>query len=381
MSRDGDDGGDGDDFDRELGLGDESVGPASNPVAEALLARVRKEPYAYSFLRMMRQLEAAYPQQPRLGTSVRAKDDPIRLGQTPALTFAPSELHSVSARGGGAPLVLGHFFGLLGPNGPMPIHFTEYVRDRQFNASDRTLARFLDIFHHRMMCLFYRAWAETQPTVHADRPDQDRFAFWVASLVGMGQPSLLDQSALEDDAVFSRVGRFSLQCRPADGLGEALADYFGAQVEVQEFVGEWLDLPSEAHLLLGMRGGGGGRLGLSATIGERVWSGQTRFRIVLNDLRLVEFERFLPDGESLPKLVALVRRYCGDELTFDLQLALRCDEVPPLMLGSGARLGLSAWLAQPDRTAPARDAILEPLHYVDGRAGGHEHEPRRAANQ
>lgn len=350
-----------DDDGLDLELTDTPVAPAANPAVEELLRRVAEKPHAFRFLRLMRDLEAACPDQPRLGTAPRASQEPVRLGQTPSLTFAPTELHGVVRREAGPPRVFGYFFGLLGPHGPMPVHFTEYVRDRERNAADPTLARFLDVFHHRMLCLFYRSWAQTQPAVHADRPQSDAFAFWLASLVGLGLDGLRDRTALDDHAVLARAGRFAPQCRSAAGLEDALADYFSLRVEVREFVGEWLELPAQSRLHLGRRGGRAGRLGLSTTLGERVWSGQTRFRIVLERLRLAEFRRFLPDGESLPRLVSLVRFYCGDALAFDLQLVLRAEEVPPLQLGQGARLGLTAWLAHEERTEDAGDAVLEPL--------------------
>ena len=63
-------------------------------------------------------------------------------------------------------------FGLLGPNGPLPLHLTEYARERLRHAGDPTLSRFLDIFHHRFLALFYRAWAQAQPHVNRDRPER-----------------------------------------------------------------------------------------------------------------------------------------------------------------------------------------------------------------
>ena len=63
-------------------------------------------------------------------------------------------------------------FGLLGPNGPLPLHLTEYARERLRHAGDPTLSRFLDLFHHRFLALFYRAWAQAQPTVNHDRPER-----------------------------------------------------------------------------------------------------------------------------------------------------------------------------------------------------------------
>ena len=54
------------------------------------------------------------------------------------------------------------------------------VRARAAAARRRPDARrFLDLFHHRFLALFYRAWAQAQPHVSRDRPDDDRFAVYV----------------------------------------------------------------------------------------------------------------------------------------------------------------------------------------------------------
>ena len=78
----------------------------------------------------------------------------------------------------GLELALLRLFGLFGPHGPMPMHVTELARERLRAHQDPTLARFSDIFHHRLLALFYRSWAQNQPTVQHDRPKNDRFAAW-----------------------------------------------------------------------------------------------------------------------------------------------------------------------------------------------------------
>ncbi|MBN9253008.1 MAG: type VI secretion system baseplate subunit TssG, partial [Mesorhizobium sp.] len=36
-----------------------------------------------------------------------------------------------------------------------------------------------------MMSLFYRSWADAQPTVQLDRPEEDRFQLYMGALVGL----------------------------------------------------------------------------------------------------------------------------------------------------------------------------------------------------
>ena len=134
-------------------------------------------------------------------------DEPVRLGQAADLAFAPAPLATFDpGQGGSRPRLQVRLFGLLGPNGPMPLHLTEYVRDRLRNASDPTAARFLDLLNHRFLALFYRAWAQAQPHVNRDRPDRDRFAGYIGSFVGIGldDPATSRYRPRRVEAVFQR---------------------------------------------------------------------------------------------------------------------------------------------------------------------------------
>ena len=203
-----------------------------------------------------------------------------------------------------------------------------------------------------MLCLFYRAWADTQPTVSYDRPETDRFHVYVGAQFGLGMSSLWNRDAAPDLAKFHYAGRLVCQTRNPEGLEALLRDFFKLPVAVETFVGHWLPLDEKSRCRLGETPATG-LLGLTAVIGERVWDCQHKFRIVIGPMALREFQRFLPGSDSLRRLVAWVRNYVGDELFWDLNLVLKKEEVPPLVLGQQSQLGWTTWLS--DRP-PARDA-------------------------
>ena len=100
--------------------------------ATALYAKIAKEPWAFSFYQAMRRLEAAWPDRPRFGHSNRLAQDPVRLAQEPSVIFAPATLADWQPGEADLPArLLVHFFGLFGPDGPLPLHLTEYARDRR----------------------------------------------------------------------------------------------------------------------------------------------------------------------------------------------------------------------------------------------------------
>ncbi|MFT5532229.1 MAG: type VI secretion system protein ImpH [Burkholderiaceae bacterium] len=332
---------------------------------ERLLAeRIEK----MDFFQALRLLENAHPDKPRIGTSLRPRDDVVRFGQDPSLSFHATAIayyRPAGSKGGSsagsktkARLAV-NFFGLFGANGALPLHLTEYARERARNAADPTLSAFVDIFHHRMLALFYRARASAEPAISLDRPDADRFSAYVGSLFGIGTPGLRARDEVSDFAKLHFAGLMANQKRPAAGLVTILREYFKLPVQLEQFVGHWMVLPVEIRTRLGMQEDGN-RLGMSAVLGGQVWDCQHKFRLVIGPLDYTDYCRMLPGGDSLQRLVAWVRNYAGTVLDWDVRLILKKEQVPPLVLGGGLKLGWSTYLASRPVTRNLDQLLLHP---------------------
>ena len=323
----------------------------------ALLQALSAAPYAFDFYQALRRIECAYPDRPRIGEARRPQDDPIRFGQDPSLAFATSTLTAfVPGEEGHPPRLIESFFGLFGPNGPLPLHLTEFARDRLRNAGDRTMVRFLDVFHHRMISLFYRAWARAQPTVTRDRADNDRFSLYLGALVGLAVPSLHGRDSVPDAAKLSFAGLLGRQAKNAEGLESILRAFFRVPVKIEPLVAHWMMLPEELYTRLGQRGSS--QLGGTAVLGNRVWDLQSKFRVVIGPLSADQYERFLPGQGSYQRLADWIRNYAGYEFKWDCRLVLKRDEVPPLMLGYTGKLGWTTWLGTRLSDSDADDLVL-----------------------
>jgi type VI secretion system protein ImpH len=334
--------------------------------ALALFAALAEAPYSYDFYQTLRRLECLFEPKPRWGHARRPVDELVRFGQDPDLSFAPAPLASFQpGRDGRPPQLQVRLFGLLGPNGPLPLHITEYARERLRNAGDPTLSRFLDLLHHRFVALFYRAWAQGQPNVNRDRPKEDRYAAYIGSFIGLSPASLRDRDALPDVAKFFHVGTLIRHTRNAEGLRTILEHFCRVPVQIQEFVGHWLLLQERDRTAIGREGA---VLGSSAVAGRQVWDRQSKFRVRLGPLTLAQYEAFLPGGTLIQKLVDWVRLYLTCELDWDVQLLLRKDEVPRLTLGERGRLGWTTWLGTRRADTDADDLCFEAEAFA-GRAG------------
>lgn len=329
------------------------------------LAALQADASAFDFFAALRLLECAHPERPRIGRSLHPRDDAVRFGQAPSLAFESLMLNRMRPGENGTAAHLDvNFFGLTGANGPLPQHLTDYVRDRQRNAGDPTLARFLDMFHHRMIALFYRAWASAQPTVSLDREHADRFADYLASLIGLGMQTLRGRDAVPDGAKLHYAGHLASHNRNADGLAQILSDYFKVPVAVEQFVGHWMRMPDNAwcRLRSDVRTRSGfAVLGTTSVIGTRVWNCQHKFRIVVGPLEMADFQRLLPGGASFARLRDWVRNYAGMAYDWDINLQLKRQAVPPLALGK-ARVGWTSWLHSVAPRDDARQVFFHPRH-------------------
>ncbi len=326
-----------------------------------LQRKLHEEPFNYDFYWALRLLECVHPDNPRIGESLRPADEPIRFSQQASLAFAPSTLSDFEIGIEGKPSRLEVlFFGLFGPNGPLPLHLTDYARDRLRNSDDSTFIKFADIFHHRLLSLFYRSWANVRPAVNFDRPESDRFAAYIGATCGYGMSSLRERDGMPDIAKFHYANWLSCQTRNAEGLKSILSDFFKLTVSIREFVGHWLTLPDDARLKLG-ESRDTGTLGMTAILGEAVWDCQTKFQIILGPLDLKDYKRFLPGGTGLKHLKAIVRNYISDELSWDLNLILKKSEVPELRLGTEWQLGWTTKMVDGVPDEDMDNLLLNPL--------------------
>jgi type VI secretion system protein ImpH len=326
---------------------------STEPLTE--LERLRTEPRAFTLFAALRVLEQAFPDRPRMGESRKAGDDAVRLGHAPHLAFAPSDVAAFGTGGQGRLSLEQHSFGLFGPNGPLPLHFTEHAYERRRQREDATFIDFLNVFQHRLISLFYRAWANADPATNLDRTGSDRFATFAGALVGIAPAAARDRDSVHDYAKFSRAGALSLQARPADGLELTLADYFGLPVEIRQFQRAWLEIPERLRTRLGERASA--TLGDGATLGGATWQCQHKFEIVIGPLTLAALRNFLPGARGLSELYSLVRFYTNHEWTWQVRLLLRDVEIPGIRIGRSGQLGWTTWLGK--REVNADDVVIQ----------------------
>lgn len=244
--------------------------------------------------------------------------------------------------------------GLLGTSGALPLFYTEWLGQVEQRGRDPSARAFLDVFSHRSVVLFYQAWRKHRLAVQYEADRQRAFLPQVLALAGIGLKGLRQRmephhGGVSDEGLAYFAGALQQRTLPAAQLQRLLQRYLGVPVNVEPFVGRWYRIPEEGrtHLGIGL-GQGGGVLGRSAVLGERVWQRNLRVRLTLGPLERIRFQRFLPGGPGERALRHWLGLLIGPSLEFEVRLCLRRDDVQPVTLSTHRSDG-------PDRRGPVGD--------------------------
>jgi len=294
------------------------------------------EPYRFEFFQAVRLLEKLYPERMPVGREAKIKSEIVRFRSRISLNFPASEIHEFKESFDEFTEeqrleMFVNFMGVIGVSGVMPTHYTELVMDR-IRYGDTAMWSFLDMFTHRAVSLFFRAWEKYRFPVQYER-GKDDFTSYLFDFAGLGTKGLRGRMALEDESLLPYSGLIAQKPHSASALMQILSDYFGITAKIRQFFGQWLDLEKESVTELGAKNS---MLGRNVIIGTRIWEQQSKFRLVLGALTFKQFQAFLPNGTAHKPLTSIVRFMVGLEFDFDVQLVLKAKEVPGTILTTRA---------------------------------------------
>jgi type VI secretion system protein ImpH len=352
---------------------------ASSPLhPRSPLARLFAAPGRFDFFQAVRLLErlSVADGGVALGGDTAPEQEAVHCRVPPSLRFAEGPVAKVTPSTNDQPPQLwATFGGLTGPDGILPQHYTALLLARQ-RDKDTTLRDWLDLFHHRILSLFMRAWEKNRWPAVVDRlqaeadPQRSRpgrvgqddpstaAGFAVA---GFGTPKLRGRLGVPDDAAVFYAGFLSRQPRTATGLEQIIEDYFEWPVAIEQLCGQWLylDEANKAGMPTETDPGRNTCLGRDVVIGRRVWDVQGKVRAVIGPVDTAAFRSLLPVGGARHPLSALVRLYLGLELDVEVQVVLAPDAVPWATLEydevNGPRLGWNAWVRTHNFGRPVGD--------------------------
>ena len=306
------------------------------------------EPYRFEFFQAVRLLEKVFPERKPVGREALPHEEIARFRSRMSLSFPASEVHEFKdgfdeyTEREKLEMFI-NFMGMVGISGVLPVHYTELIMER-VRYRDTAMWAFLDIFTHRSVSMFFRAWEKYRFPVAYER-GEDNFTAFLFDVAGLGTRGLRGRMDLEDESLLPYGGLIAQKPHSATALANILGDYFRVKAKILQFFGQWLDLDGASITKLGQANNG---LGTTAIAGTRVWEQQSKFRIVLGALSFNEFQAFLPSGTAYKPLRSIVRFMHGAEFDFDVQLVLQAKQVPSTILTTRAKrrpmLGWTSYL-------------------------------------
>jgi type VI secretion system protein ImpH len=324
------------------------MAPKERESSSPLKERLFKEFYRFSFFKAVHLLENPALDKKPLGSTLNPSEEAVHFSVKPGLTFPPSDISNLRQGGQKGPAKMEvAFLGLLGPSGVLPYWYNELAMER-VREKDFALTAFLDIFHHRLISLFYLAWKKYRFPENYIPGAKDHLSRYVLSLMGLGTTGLIGRSPLPEESLIFFSGLLSRQV-PSIPAIEATVGYFsGARAVVDQFIERVIALDPEDRTRLGSANS---ELGVSMVCGGYVKENQTKFRVNLGPMGYGHFARFLPSGALLARIFWLVRYMVGIEYEFEMRLYLKREEVPVCTVGlggvAGPRLGWTTWLKTP----------------------------------
>lgn len=344
------------------------VGIPDPPLRSILLA----QGYRFEFFQAVRLLERMSPSCKPVGGTASPSEEAIRFAARLSLMFPPSEIHEITEESKdpktgqvSPPRMTVSFMGLTGPLGVLPHHYTEFLIQRA-TQKDHAAREFFDLFTHRFVSFFYRAWEKYRCSVGFERAARQRtqtdlFTEVLYALVGLTPEGLRRRGPSQGKPLLFYAGLLAQRPHSAANLAGMLRDHLSVPVTITQFVGRWMPLSKDDWTCLGSQGSNQ-MLGTSAMLGQTVWETQSKFQVQIGPLTYQQYRQFLPGGSALESTREMTRFMASPELEFEIQLSLLAVEVPACRLeteGEGrTQLGWSTWLGSLPRSQHADDLVL-----------------------
>jgi type VI secretion system protein ImpH len=345
-----------------------------------LIEQLRNEPYRFEFFQAVRILLENFRTHDEPRRDLDVLGQVIQFRNSISLSFPASEIESLcfenfdehgQGKGNAGRVTLTpSFMGLIGPSGVMPRHYTHYVAEREIFHRDSATRSFLDIFTSRALALFYQAWLKYRLHMQYESDRKNRFSPIVLSLGGLGLSGTQgrlegseNKEGVADESLAFYVGALRQRPQSAQWFSRIVAEYFNVKCKLEQFIGQWFELPLQERTKLGMANSA---LGESMICGARVWDRSAKIRLIIGPLRKKQFEDFLPGMRAAKNFRRMFQLLVGTTLDCEVQLILDRRDLTNTCLGKeGSRLGWCGWLGLPAEACDSKEVsytISEAAH-------------------
>jgi type VI secretion system protein ImpH len=346
------------------------MAPESRRNTASLREELFERASAFDFFQAVRLLHKLRPARAGVGRDADPEREAVRFRSDTSFVFPEGDIREITAGESGRPdEMIVKLLGIASPGsfGSLPTPYVEEVRRQERALKNPAMREFFDLFNHRLVALFYRAWERSRLPVLHDLGQDNAFESALFAVLGLHGPAFDARMPLPHAILLSRAGLLAMAPAPASAIASIVTSLFDVPARVEQFLPSWYSIdPSDRSRL----GSANAQLGIDLHLGEQVLLAQSRFRVAVGPVGRERFLSLLPDGEGFAALTSVVRLAAGVELDFDVQILLAAAEVPETRLSTGlggAQLGWTTWLRTQEFTEDARAAVFEPAAARAGR--------------
>ncbi len=308
--------------------------------------------WAFNFFKAVHLLEG-FSQGRSLGRQLSPRQDPVRFRVRPGFSFPASDILAIqNGHRRRNPEVTVNFMGLIGPKGVLPDWYNAHAQALNYQK-DYAFTDFLDLFHHRLISLFYLAWKKYRLAENYRADGSDPISASLAGFIGMGG------SERKADPEFARAagrrliyftGLASRSVPTPAAVETILSNATGVPVRVRQFVERMIPVHEQDRTRLGRANS---TLNQDALCGRRVSDRVSFFVVELGPMGWKKYIAFQPRSRNLGLIRKLITYIVGLEYEFAIQLILKGREIPSVPIGGGKEgapvLGRTVLLKRPDR--------------------------------
>ncbi len=332
-----------------------------------LKKEIQESGHRYQFFSAVQALHRLSPLVVPVGELGPFSQEPVHFRHSTALHFHPGDVENIEIPAEGPARLTSTFLGLFGAASPLATHFSEDVIEAE-QDDQPTLRAFYDIFHHRLISLYYRAWKKYRLQAGFRLNEEDSSTKRMLCMVGVDAYGARAESCLSRLEILELAPLLSMRARPPRVLILAIRRLLpGVDVTIEQFVERRAEIDPEDRMQLGRKSN---RLGRNFTLGARVLDRSARFRIIMGPMDYDTCETFIPGGARYPILRRVIEQFSRGTLECEVDLLLNKNEIPRYCLASsrGGSLGVSTRLGAPHSERSGRMRVLLTDRAEDARA-------------
>lgn len=233
-----------------------------------------------------------------------------------------------------------NIFGLIGAHGDLPLNDSDQVL-RQLKNKQPALLAFYQIFHQRLIELYYQAWQQQQVYVDYEKPSSSQTIKLLCQYLGIPFDPTTDMLAYPNFFANNLASEKRLQ--------QLLRDYTQLPVSILRSQSKTVKLPQQQLTQLSRKQNSDNNncLGQSWVLGTKIRMDAWHFTIVVTVDDISRYQQLMRDKSWQQQIKTLALAYVGSHYRASISIQLKQQQYPSFYLDANqasTRLGITTYI-------------------------------------